>query len=228
MQKHMNGQLYIIATPIGNLEDITLRALRVLKEADVIFAEDTRVTKKLLMHYDIKKPIKRYDEHVAARMHEDVRSAIEEGHVVALVSDAGTPGISDPGARLVAFLRIHLSDAAIVPLPGPSALITALSASGIAGDQFTFLGYPPHKKGRKTFFGNLPAIETRPLVLYESPHRVEKTLLSLAENFGSGYHIVVARELTKMYEDFFSGTIACAQEYITGEKKKGEFVMIIS
>ena len=176
-----NGTLYIVATPIGNLEDITLRALRVLKEVDVIIAEDTRVTKKLLTRYEIKKPIKRYDEHVAARTHEEIMGLLSGGQTVALVSDAGTPGISDPGARLVAYLRTHAPDTVIVPLPGASALITALSAAGVSGDQFTFLGYPPHKKGRKTFFEGLPAIETRPVILYESSHRVERAFGELSE-----------------------------------------------
>ncbi|PJE64635.1 MAG: 16S rRNA (cytidine(1402)-2'-O)-methyltransferase [Candidatus Ryanbacteria bacterium CG10_big_fil_rev_8_21_14_0_10_43_42] len=225
--KYNNGILYIVATPIGNLEDITLRALRILKEADNVYAEDTRVTKKLLAHYDIKTFVKRYDEHVADRMHNAIGQVLKEGQTIALVSDAGTPGISDPGARLVAYLHNHMPDVVVVPIPGPSALVTALSIAGVSGDQFTFLGYPPHKKGRKTFFEKIPIIETRPVVLYESPHRVERTLAALSENLGNGHHIVIARELTKMYEDIYRGTIERAQVYITGERKKGEFVIIV-
>jgi 16S rRNA (cytidine1402-2'-O)-methyltransferase len=222
------GKLYIVATPIGNLEDITYRAVRVLQEVDLILAEDTRISKKLLMRYDIKKPIRRYDEHVAPRLHDNVVGLLLEGTSIALMSDAGTPNISDPGARLVAYVRAHVPLADIIPIPGASAITTALSVSGFSGDRFTFLGYPPHKKGRKTFFETLPIQNHRPIILYESPHRVERTLTEIAENFGSGHKIVVARELTKIYENIFSGTIGEAQTYITGEKKKGEFVIIIS
>lgn len=176
--------LYVVGTPIGNLKDITLRALEVLKSADVIFAEDTRVTKKLLSHYDIQKPVKRYDEHVGGAIYSEVKERLEKGESIALVTDAGTPGISDPGSRLVEFVRKEVPTTKVVPIPGPSALIATLSASGLNADQFTFLGYPPRKKGRKTFFENLKNIKTKPIVLYESPHRLQRTLSGIKDVFG--------------------------------------------
>jgi len=219
--------LFIVATPIGNLEDITLRALRVLKEVDLVLAEDTRVTQKLLRHYEIKKPIVRYDEHVAERMHARVVSELEKGKSIALVSDAGTPGISDPGSRLVAYVRKNIPDVFVIPIPGPSAVITALSAAGVSADSFTFLGYPPHKKGRKTFFENVRDIAIRPVVLYESPHRLQKTCAGIVETIGEEAPIIVAKELTKMYEEIWRGTAKDAMSYFQKEKGKGEFVIIV-
>ena len=218
--------LYIVATPIGNLEDITLRALRVLGEVDVILAEDTRVTKKLLQHYDIKKQLLRYDEHTAAHMHPRVAQLLSEGAHIAVVSDAGTPGVSDPGSRLVRYVREQAPDTRIVPIPGPSALITALSASGLSADAFTFMGYPPHKKGRKTFFEEMRGVAVRPVVMYESPHRLQKTLKEISEIM-EGVSIVVGKELTKIYEELWRGTCAEALLYFEGKKAKGEFVVII-
>ena len=219
--------LYVVGTPIGNLKDITLRALEVLKSADVIFAEDTRVTKKLLSHYDIQKPVKRYDEHVGGAIYSEVKERLEKGESIALVTDAGTPGISDPGSRLVEFVRKEVPTTKVVPIPGPSALIATLSASGLNADQFTFLGYPPRKKGRKTFFENLKNIKTKPIVLYESPHRLQRTLSGIKDVFGDEREIIVAKELTKIYEEVFNGSALKALEHFVGEKKLGEFVIII-
>ena len=219
--------LFIVATPIGNLEDITLRALRVLKEVDLILAEDTRVTQKLLRHYEIKKSILRYDEHVAERMHARVADELEQGKSVALVSDAGTPGISDPGSRLVAYIHERTPNVSIVPIPGPSAVTTALSAAGVSANVFTFLGYPPHKKGRKTFFESVRDMAVRPVVLYESPHRLQKTFTSITEAMGEGVKLIVAKELTKMYEEIWHGTAKEAMDYFQKEKGKGEFVVIV-
>lgn len=221
------GTLYIIATPIGNLKDITLRALEVLKNADVVFAEDTRVTKKLLMHYEIYASVKRYDEYANSGIYEEIKDRLRKGENVVLVSDAGTPGIADPGSKLINFLYKALPDAKIVSIPGPSAITAALSISGINANQFTFLGYPPHKKGRQTFFKELAGLKIKPIVLYESPHRLEKTLKNLAEVFALEKEIIVARELTKIYEEIFHGTIQDALTRFQGEKKKGEFVLII-
>lgn len=221
------GTLYIVATPIGNLKDITLRALEVLKSADVILAEDTRVAKKLLSHYEIQKTVLRYDEYASEAAYKEIVSYLESGKAVALVTDAGTPGISDPGAKLVAHIQKELSAVKIIPIPGPSALISALSASGISADQFTFLGYPPHKKGRQTFFKELKDISIRPVVFYESTHRIEKTLVSLSEVFGENQEIVVARELTKIHEEIKRMALREAQIYFKGEKLKGEFIVII-
>jgi 16S rRNA (cytidine1402-2'-O)-methyltransferase len=221
------GVLYIVATPIGNLEDITLRALRVLKEVDGVFAEDTRVAKKLLQHYEIKKPIHRYDEHIAESIHDIVLASLQGGNHVALVSDAGTPGISDPGSRLVAYIREHAPEVHIIPIPGPSALITALSVAGISADEFTFLGFSPHKKGRKTFFEKIHTISTRPVVLYESPHRLTRTLTDLMHIQGTNTPLVIVKELTKIHEDIWHGTVEQAMKYFVEKKGKGEFVLIL-
>lgn len=221
------GTLYIVGTPIGNLKDITLRALEVLKSVAVVFAEDTRVTKKLLAHYAIQKSLERYDEHSHARACEKVKELLRQGRTVALVTDAGTPGIADPGTRLVAFVRSELPAAQIVPVPGPSALTAALSVAGVGAEHFTFVGYPPHKKGRQTFFLGLRHTMFRPTVLYESPHRLVRTLGELGQVFGMDTELVVARELTKMYEEIWRGSIAEATAHFTGERGRGEFVLII-
>jgi 16S rRNA (cytidine1402-2'-O)-methyltransferase len=222
------GILYIVATPIGNLKDITFRALAVLKGADLILAEDTRMAEKLLSHYEIHKPIKRYDENVRVQIYCEVADRLRKGEMIALVSDAGTPAISDPGARLVSFVREKVTSAKIVPIPGPSALTAALSATGLNADQFTFVGYPPHKKGRQKFFNQLKEIKARPIVLYESPHRFQKTLDALLQVFGDNHQIVICRELTKIYEEIFKGNIAKVREYFVEEKIRGEFVLIVS
>lgn len=224
---YVMSTLFIVATPIGNLEDITLRSLRVLKEVDAIYTEDTRVTRRLFQRYEIIKPLKRYDEHVAERMHERIVGELREGKSIALVSDAGTPGISDPGSRLVAYVREQVPEVSIVPIPGTSALITALSVAGIFANTFTFLGYPPHKKGRKTFFKNMRDITVRPVVLYESPHRLQKTFAGIAEVMGDDAAIIVAKELTKIYEEIWRGSVTDAAKYFSKEKGKGEFVVIV-
>lgn len=221
------GILYIVATPIGNLKDITFRALETLRDADLILAEDTRVAKKLLNHYGIKTLVRRYDEHVGPKTYDDVAEALETGKSVALVSDAGTPGISDPGPRLVEFLKSRIPDLKIIPVPGSSAVTAALSASGVSADRFVFFGYPPHKKGRQKFFGELRELKVRPVVIYESPHRIQKAFGNLAEVFGEEKEIVVARELTKIFEEIWRGSVVEAKEYFTGEKVRGEFVIII-
>ncbi len=222
----MSGNLYIVATPIGNLKDITLRAIETLKSVDLILAEDTRVANKLLTHYEIRKPVWRYDEYARENSYVKIKNLIAKGSNVALVTDAGTPAIADPGSKLTAFIKKDLPGAKIIPLPGPSALIAALSAAGVNADQFTFLGYPPHKKGRQTFFREMKGIRIRPIVFYESPHRVEKTFKALEENIGDR-EIVVGRELTKIHEEIWHGTPRAASTYFQGEKKKGEFVIII-
>ena len=224
----MTGNLYIVGTPIGNLKDITLRAIETLKNADLVLAEDTRMAKKLLSHFEISKPIWRYDEYAKGDSYVKIKNLIAKGSNIALVTDAGTPAIADPGSKLVAFVQKELPEARIIPIPGSSALVAALSAAGLNADRFTFLGYPPHKKGRQTFFRELNEIKIRPIVFYESPHRVEKAFKSLEENFGNESEIIVARELTKMYEEVWHGTATDAQNYFKGEKKKGEFVIIIS
>ena len=218
------SKLFIVPTPIGNLEDITLRAIRVLQETDLIFAEDTRVTKKLLAHLDIQKPIQPFHAH---NEHKALASAIEKiemNESTVLVSDAGTPGISDPGFLLV---RECLSkDIEIECLPGPAALIPAVVASGFPCDRFVFEGFLPHKKGRQT---RLKAIaeESRTTVLYESPHRLVKCLGQIAEFMGANRKVCVARELTKMYEEFQRGTAEEVKAYYEAHPPKGEIVIVI-
>lgn len=221
------GTLYIVATPIGNLKDFTFRALEMLKTADMVYAEDTRVTKKLFTHYAVGASLRRYDEHSHARALGEIKNMLIQGKQVALVTDAGTPAIADPGSRLVAAVRASLPEVAIVPIPGPSAVVTALSAAGMSAERFTFLGYPPVKKGRETFFKDLAALAVRPVVLYESPHRMEKTLAALEKTLGGAHELFVARELTKMYEELWSGSIEEARVHFTSERIRGEFVIII-
>lgn len=221
-----NPRLFIVATPIGNLKDITLRALEVLREADAILCEDTRVTRKLLAHYNISKPLIAYHQHSPERVYQKITALLKKDKVLSLVTDAGTPGIADPGARLINYIRLHIPDMDIIPIPGPSALVAALSAAGIEQNQFCFLGWPPHKKGRKTFFESLTAY-TMPIVLYESPHRITKTLDALEQVFGKERAIVLARELTKIYEEIFFGVAAEIKKQLVPEKRRGEFVLII-
>lgn len=220
------GTLYIVGTPIGNLGDVSGRALETLKNAAVILAEDTRVTKKLLARYGIAARILRCDEHAKEPLFASVAERLRRGEDIALVTDAGTPGVSDPGWRLVQFLRTN-GIAAIVPVPGPSAITAILSVSGIPAGEFTFLGYAPHKKGRETFFRNTKEITARPVVFYESPFRVRKALESLVAVYGNSYEIVVGRELTKLHEEAFRGTLESALLHFRGEKEKGEFVIVL-
>lgn len=225
----MLGILYIVSTPIGNLEDITFRALRVLREVDLILAEDTRVTRKLLGHYEIKKEIVHYDEHNHARVADWIREQLEQGKNIALVSDAGTPGISDPGQRLISHLVIKSigHSAKIIPIPGPSALIAALSISGFPTDEFRFLGFPPHKKGRETFFRELAQV-SETVIFYESPHRILKTLEQLEKFVSTDREIMIARELTKMFETVYRGRAGDIKEKIPAKDLRGEFVVVLS
>ncbi len=221
------GTIFIVGTPIGNLGDITLRALETLKKVDCVYAEDTRVAGKLLAHYGIKKSVERYDGHSHAKSIGQIAKGMERGEQIALVTDAGTPGISDPGAHLVNSLLKELPECKIVPIPGVSAVATLLSVCGINTDQFTFLGYPPHKKGRATFFKQCAEITVRPLVLYESPHRILKTLETLMSTFGAEHQIIVGRELTKIHEEIFRGTLREASLHFKKESR-GEFTLIIA
>lgn len=227
--------LYIVATPIGNLEDITHRALRVLREVSVVLCEDTRTTSKLLGHYAIETPTLSYHAHSGDMKIDKIIELLEEGKDVALVTDAGTPAISDPGSFLVSRVRTHFSNTperiAIVAIPGPSALTAALSIAGVPTADFLFLGFLPHKKGRETLFREI-ADATRTVVFYESPHRIEKTLDSLAEHLGAGTErrVTLVRELTKIYEEVLTGTPQELSAILldTPEKRRGEFVVIVS
>ena len=222
------GRLSVVATPIGNLEDMTLRAIRTLKEADYILCEDTRVTGKLLKHYEIDTKTKRYDAHASERVHESVLADLAEGKHVALVTDAGTPGVSDPGVMLVA--RARTAGMRIDAIPGASAVTAAFSIAGVIGNAFTFLGFVPHKKGRQTFFETVAASDV-PVMFYESPHRAEKTLVSLTETLSEDRTVIVARELTKMHEEVVSGTPSKVKDYFLTEHPdhvRGEFVFIVT
>lgn len=215
--------LYIVPTPIGNLEDITLRAIRILKEVDYIAAEDTRHSRILLQKYEINTPTISFHSWSDTRRLEQLLQFLREGKNIALISDAGTPGISDPGYILV---KAAIAEGIqIIPLPGASACITALSASGLSTHQFVYLGFLPLKKGRQTLWNKLVE-EERTIVFYESPHRLHKTLQEIAEKF-EDRQIVIARELTKIYEEYFRGTAKEAMDYFRAQKLKGEFVIMI-
>jgi len=223
----MSGTLFVVATPIGNLGDITLRALETLKQCDRIVAEDTRMTSKLLARYEIKKPLFALHARSTHAHFEKVAEMVERGEKVALVTDAGTPGISDPGARIVGMVRERSGEKSVVPIPGASALTAALSASGIPGDEFLFLGFLPHKKGRQKLLDEVATIK-RTVVLYESPHRMAKLLEELTKRTPER-KIVIARELTKMFEEIAGGTVSeAAKRFEKGEiSGKGEFVVIL-
>jgi len=240
------SKFYVVATPIGNMGDITLRAIETLKNVDLILCEDTRETKKILNKYNIDKPTMSYpsDDVIRAGHAQGkftrtqhgggllkinkIFTLLEEGKDLALVSDAGTPGISDPGAMLISEIKGRSLDVQVIPIPGPTALITALSASGLPTHEFTFLGFLPHKKGRETLFKEIAAGE-RTMVFYESPHRILKTLESLVK-FCPTKKVCIARELTKIYEEFKTGTPTEVLEYLekNKEKQRGEFTVLVS
>ena len=218
------GTLYLVATPIGNMEDITLRALRTLKECDLVAAEDTRRTGQLLKHFGIAKPLLSYFQFNEAKRSEEIIERLKRGEKIALVTDAGSPGISDPGERVVkaataASLRVE-------SVPGPCALIAALTASGLATDEFHFIGFLPHKSGQRR--KQLEALRefAGTLVLYESPYRIGKLLGELIEVFPER-QIVLARELTKKFEEFLRGTPAELLEAVKSRSLKGEFVVMV-
>lgn len=218
--------LYIVATPIGNLKDITLRALEILKSVDLILCEDTRVTKKLLLKYEIEKPLWSYHQHSRLNKIEQIINELSLGKNIALVSDAGTPGISDPGGILIQTVYEKLGDdVKIVPIPGVNAAITALSISGFPADNFHFLGFPPNKKGRKTFFEKIAKIEET-IVFYESKYRIEKALLELEKVIGIR-QMIVCRELTKQFETIYRGSAGECLESLRKDKILGEFVVVI-
>lgn len=219
------GTLSVVATPIGNLEDITHRAVRVLKEADYILCEDTRVTGKLVTHHEIDTKLRRYDAHTSEQTHLDIINDIKSGMRVALVSDAGTPGVSDPGVLLVQQARA--AGAAVEAIPGPSAVTAAFSIAGITGNQFSFLGYAPQKKGRQTFFADIKDYD-HPVIFFESTHRIMKTLEALVET-QPNVTLYVGRELTKMHEEMIVGSPESVKNELEAEpvRQKGEFVVIV-
>ena len=218
------GTLYLVATPIGNLEDITLRALRTLKECDVIAAEDTRRTGQLLKHFGISRPLLSYFQFNEAKRSEEILERLRCGEKIALVTDAGSPGISDPGERVVRAARA--AGLRVEPVPGPCALVAALTASGLPTDEFHFIGFLPHKSGQRR--KQLEALRefAGTLVLYESPYRIEKLLTELADVFPER-QVVLARELTKKFEEFLRGTPAQLLEALKKRSLKGEFAVLV-
>jgi len=218
------NKIYVIPTPIGNLEDITLRAITTLKNVDCILAEDTRKSKQLLNHYNISTKIISYHQHNEHQKLMKIIENIKSGISYAIISDAGTPSISDPGFLLVR--ECVKNDILVETLPGPTALIPALVNSGLASDRFVFEGFLPNKKGRLKRLLKLQA-EERTIVMYESPHRLLKTLSSLIEIFGNDRKVSVSRELTKIYEETKRGTVKEVLDYFSRAKIKGEFVIVI-
>lgn len=217
---------YVIATPIGNLEDVTIRAIRVLQEVDIVLCEDTRVTRRLFEKHNISTPMISYHAQSGEAKIEVILDEIQKGKNIALVTDAGTPGISDPGSLLISRIRSKYPDLRIEAIPGPSALTAALSIAGVPTHEFTFLGFLPHKKGRQTLFKEIAASQ-RTMVFYESTHRIMKTLESLK---AVGKKVTIAREITKIYEEVLHGS---AEEILKiletePEKQKGEFIVIVS
>ena len=218
-----NGTLYLVATPIGNLEDITYRAVKVLTSVDLIAAEDTRKTKILLDHYHISKPMMSYYSYNEQARAPQLIEKLLAGQTIALVSDAGTPGISDPAFHIVQ--QALENGISIIPIPGPAAFIAALVASGLPTDRFVFEGFLPLKKGRKTKFELLKS-ENRTIIIYESPHRIIKTLTDIQTALGNR-HVVIARELTKKFEEIVRGAVSSVLTELTKKSPRGEYVVII-
>ena len=227
MQPHSNGRtgcLYLVATPIGNLEDITLRALRILKEVDQIACEDTRHTQKLLSHYNIQKPLVSYHEHNEMTRAPELVLGMEQGAQIALVSDAGMPLVSDPGYRLVTLsLRHHLP---VVPIPGAAALLAALSASGLPNEEFLFVGFLPARTAERRRALDRLRIENRTIIFYEAPHRIEETLADAREILGDR-PACLAREVTKLHEEFRRGTLSELAASLSGKPARGEITLLV-
>jgi 16S rRNA (cytidine1402-2'-O)-methyltransferase len=219
------GKLIIVPTPIGNLEDITLRSLNMLKSADLVLAEDTRVSRKLLSHYEISTPLRAFHQHNEHGLATQIAGELQEGKTYCLVSDAGTPGISDPAYLLVK--ACIDAGVAVECLPGATAFVPALVKSGLPCDKFCFEGFLPHKKGRNTRLKEL-SLEERTIVFYESPFRVEKTITQLIEYFGGDRKASVSRELTKIYEETVNGTLEEISSHFKTGIVKGEFVIVVA
>ena len=221
----MPGKLYLVPTPIGNLEDMTFRAIRILKEVELILAEDTRTSAPLLKHFDIQKKVYAHHQHNEHQSSGEIVKFLKEGKNIALISDAGTPAISDPGFYLVR--EALKNEIEVECLPGATAFVPALVNSGFPTDRFCFEGFLPLKKGRQTRYKQL-AEEERTIILYESPHRFVKTLDEMTTYFGADRQISVSRELTKMFEETVRGTIAEVKQYFETHPAKGEFVICVA
>ncbi len=219
------GKLYLIATPIGNLDDLTFRALSVLKEVDFILAEDSRVTRKLLNRYEIRTKILSYHQHSSEEKKLGILKLLLAGKSLALVTDAGTPGISDPGNELIEILLANEPNLKIIPVPGPSAITAALSVCGFRTDKFVFLGFWPKKGAAK--LRNYIVSDSLPVVFYESPHRILKTLTLLEEWLGDRHRVFIGRELTKIHESLYRGGLKEVRQKLEGGEIKGELVVVI-
>jgi 16S rRNA (cytidine1402-2'-O)-methyltransferase len=220
----MKGKLYVVATPIGNMKDITQRAVDLLREVDVVICEDTRVTGKLLSALGIKKSLRSLHEHTESEKLERLISELLDGKSAAYTSDAGTPGLSDPGGKLVALAAEKGIET--IPIPGPSALAAAVSVCGFPMSQFSFMGFPPTKKHRGVFFDTISS-DRNPAVFYESTHRILKTLEELRKRLSAERKVLVGRELTKMHEQLYRGTISEVIDQLTKTSQKGEFVIVV-
>ena len=220
----MSGILYIVATPIGNLQDVTFRAQEILSRVDWIACEDTRVSKKLLDHLDLHKPLVALHEHSDKRALDHLVARFKRGESGAYVSDAGTPGVNDPGGKLVE--ACVQNSVTVVPIPGASALTTAISVCGFAMDEFVYLGFVPHKKGRQTMFGEI-AMRATPSIFFESTHRILKTLTELAKHLDGSRQIFCGRELTKLHETLYRGSVDEVLKQLQTTSIKGEFVVIV-
>lgn len=224
-QDHKPGTLYLIATPIGNLEDISLRALRILKEADLIACEDTRQSRKLLDHYGIAKPLVSYHEHNERERAQELVEKLQQGSTIALITDAGMPGISDPGYRVVKLTAEN--GISIVPVPGPSAVIAALAASGLPSDAYEFRGFLPAKAGpRRTVLEEIHRVQ-HTVIFYETPHRILEALEDIVQILGPERPLVIARELTKLHEEFIRGAAAEVLQVARGRELKGEITLLV-
>lgn len=223
----MPGTLYVVATPIGNLQDLSERAKATLASVHAILCEDTRVTSKLLSVFGIEKTLIAYHQHSDEARTRQIIERLRSGESLALVTDAGTPGISDPGGRLIHDIIAALgNEAVMVPIPGPNAAVAALSIAGFPADEFVFLGFPPHKKGRNKFFDQVAAIDST-VVFYESTHRILKTLEQLGAVIGER-QLVVGRELTKLHETIYRGTVSEVTAGLNSSSIKGEFVIVVA
>lgn len=219
------GKLFVVATPIGNLGDMTARALTTLQQVDFVYCEDTRETQRLMHHFDLHTPLRSYHQHSSGSKLQEILAHLREGKNLALVTDAGTPGISDPGGELIAFLVRSGESVETIAIPGPSALAAAMSVAGFPTDKFLFLGFPPHKNKRQKFFEEVGA-SPYTVAFYESPYRIGKALQSLQQVLDPSRQLCICRELTKKFETVYRGTISEILERKIPEK--GEFVVIVS
>ncbi len=232
------GKISVVATPIGNLEDITLRAIRILKECEIIFAEDTRHARTLLKHHGITTEVRSYHAHTSLEGLESILELVKGGKHIALITDAGTPGISDPGSELVREARRQIEGVTIEAIPGASAITAALSVAGLITKEWTFLGFLPHKKGRMTLMNRIAAADDMAMIFYESTHRITKALQELEEAFNERAkqfpnskpkRVIIVREISKMFEEVIDGTVGEVREVLMKDvkKQKGEFVVIV-